>query len=143
MSLPWQSGHDSDLLRSAVAQGSAAAMCALFTARTQLWPHPSAEVECGGVGTFDDFVALLAPQVAFALVPEAVALALGQGSHNLTETALSLTLALASRSNTTEQPTALQGRWQALEEQVARFMPSGASDTLRELKRWYRSPSRT
>ena len=75
--------------------GDASVLVELFQRRTAYWPHAAIEVEGGGIGLLDDVRRDLAPDVAFALIPTAVEIALAQRNADLLECALCLLMDLA------------------------------------------------
>jgi hypothetical protein len=120
-----------DLVRH-VRNGDASVLAELFHRRVEHWPHHMMYVEGGSIGLFSDVTRGLASDVAFALIPSAVGVALAQRDAELLECALLFLIDLARASDTTELPGELDRLWPALERHAA------GQDGWQDLTSWYR-----
>ena len=100
--------HRKKLIADVCARGDMNSLTTLFEETTREWPYFMRHVEGGTISSFDDLICEISPEVAFHLVPKAAQLALDQQRPELCDTALSLAIDLARRSNTTEIPTDLK-----------------------------------
>jgi 2'-5' RNA ligase len=111
----------------------------LFTQRTKRWPYPMMHDECFTIGTFEDLIANIASNRAFALLPVALDIALLQSEKKLLICALSLIMDLASSSGTTEQPVKLVENRNALYEKVLALLENKEVQLYwRSIVEWYR-----
>jgi hypothetical protein len=97
-----------ELISEICTRGDLGSLARLFAERTRDWPYFMRHVEGGTVGSFDDLESKIEADAAFRLIAKAAQIALRQRSDDLRETALSLAVGLARRSNTTEIPQDLE-----------------------------------
>ena len=91
-----------------------------YKQRIKEWRSPFISVECGTLGTFDDFINSISPNEAFNVIPIALNIAkywMG-GSQELFVTALSFLGSVSRASETTEQPKELLESWGILKSHI-------------------------
>src|SRR5215471_12401297 len=107
-------------LEKAVA-GDAGAFAALFRARVAGWGKTYAHEEEMTVGLFSDLEQHVEPFISFALVPEAVSLAVCASDFDSFNCALDLLASLVVATDSTEIPTVLQAKFPELERRANVF----------------------
>ncbi len=105
-----------------------------FRARIREWRHPLVSGECFTIGVFDDLIAAITPETAFALIPAAIAIAREWSGSDIQITAISLVEDLARRSGTTQMPVGLL----ELLHDINTAQPTGTRDATIGIQRWYR-----